>query len=336
MLFSQTAVSRDIDDPKTIADFVAVVQTPERLRLLLLITVADMLAVGPTIWNPWRNALLRELYARSEKALGTPLRQLEQELLGAAQETCHRLLEAAAPAIRQQFDERVTPQWLLGMPEDGMAPALKLLARHWQSQEATISFDYEIHQFAAHTRLYFCLSDIAHLLEYLCGVMVLSRANITGCRSYTLKDGTVCMLMEIQDAAGAAFTDEKALKDMVPLLQRIINHEVWLDDVLEHWKRPKSGPRRGTPPPQIHLDNHVSEQCSVLEIQAGDRPGLLYDIAQVVSQNGLNIITTHISTWGDRAVDVLYVKDRFGLKLEHAAKTDKLRVELLNRLMKDR
>jgi len=65
LLMSHVAFSRDIDDPKTIADFVAEVQSLERLRLLLVLTVADIRAVGPKTWNSWKATLLRELYYRA-------------------------------------------------------------------------------------------------------------------------------------------------------------------------------------------------------------------------------------------------------------------------------
>src|SRR6185295_4660044 len=67
---SKTAQKRAIDDPKTIADFAAFVQSPERLKLLLVLTVADMRATSPKVWNNWKASLLRELYYRTEEVLG--------------------------------------------------------------------------------------------------------------------------------------------------------------------------------------------------------------------------------------------------------------------------
>src|SRR3546814_15354430 len=66
---SYTAFKRDLDDPKTIRDFADLVQSPERLRLLLVLTVADIRAVGPNVWNAWKAALLRDLYWRTESLL---------------------------------------------------------------------------------------------------------------------------------------------------------------------------------------------------------------------------------------------------------------------------
>ena len=66
---SDTAQRRDISDPKTVHDFVAVVQSPEMLRLLLVLTVADIRAVGPGVWNGWKGQLLRELYYEAETVM---------------------------------------------------------------------------------------------------------------------------------------------------------------------------------------------------------------------------------------------------------------------------
>src|SRR5581483_10428939 len=78
LTMSDTAQRRDIADPKTVQDFVKAVQTPERLRLLLLLTTADIRAVGPGVWNGWKGALLRELYFAAEAKMGVS----DQEHLG--------------------------------------------------------------------------------------------------------------------------------------------------------------------------------------------------------------------------------------------------------------
>src|SRR5215467_9929665 len=83
LTMSDAAEKRDVSDPKTVQDFVEIVQTPERLRLLLILTVADIRAVGPGVWNGWKAQLLRELYFEAETLISggdsTPARSARMD-----------------------------------------------------------------------------------------------------------------------------------------------------------------------------------------------------------------------------------------------------------------
>ena len=99
LLMSQTAFKRDIDDPKTILDLAETIQSPERLRLLLVLTVADMRAVSPKVWNGWKATLLRELYMRVAEVLAGGLSTTERDV------RVQRAKEAAA-ALLSDWPER--------------------------------------------------------------------------------------------------------------------------------------------------------------------------------------------------------------------------------------
>ncbi len=113
LLISQTAFKRDIEDPKTILDIAEVVQSPERLRLLLVLTVADMRAVGPKVWNGWKATLLRELYWRVAEVLAGGLSVPERDVRVA------RAKEAAALLLADRPKPEVDAFWNWATPAIG-------------------------------------------------------------------------------------------------------------------------------------------------------------------------------------------------------------------------
>jgi [protein-PII] uridylyltransferase len=82
----------------------------------------------------------------------------------------------------------------------------------------------------------------------------------------------------------------------------------------------------------VVIDNHASNTHTVIEVNGRDRPGLLHDVTAAISEQGLQIASAHITTYGVRAVDVFYVKDVFGLKVEHERKLAQLRAALIEAL----
>lgn len=123
LLLSHTAFQRDIDDPKTILDLADIIQSPERLRLLLLLTIVDMRAVGPRVWNAWKATLLNELYMRVAEVLEGSLATTERD-------------------VRVERAKTATAQWLV---EDGMNEAD---VRHFMGLgygSYWLSFDHDTH-----------------------------------------------------------------------------------------------------------------------------------------------------------------------------------------------
>src|SRR5690349_14244077 len=113
LLMSATAFKRDLADPKTIEDFVQKVQSPERLRLLLILTVVDIRAVGPNVWNEWKRTLLRTLFEAAEERLRLGHKQHGRpELVEARQRDLAELLEWKASAIRAHARRLPDSYWL--------------------------------------------------------------------------------------------------------------------------------------------------------------------------------------------------------------------------------
>lgn len=329
LLFSHTAFSRDLDDPQTIIDFVQVVQSPERLKLLLLITVADIHSVGPGIWNGWKGALLRNLFARAEREMGTPVRDSRELLVQQAQQRLLARLTDWPESLQQLLCEQTSHYFWLSIPEEYHGNLAELMRQVWQ-REHTIAMDYNILEFEAITHIRLCLPDYHGLMHHIAGCITMLGGSILAIKSVTVQDGLTLMLLDIQDKTQQAYAQTHRLDELPAHIQDAISGTLSLDDAVNK-RRPKPSKRQRAleSPPAVYIDNHLSKLYTVIEVNASDRIGLLYDMTGMLRQLNLNIASSQITTYGEKAVDVFYIHDMFGQKVTDATKLDIIRSELL-------
>lgn len=328
LLFTETAFKRDASDPQTIRDFAASVQSVERLRLLLILTAADMRAVGPGVWNAWKAALLRNLYARTEDYL------LTGRLISGEQE--RQALRAELLEHLPFHEEMVDAYLALGETEyiealDAEAHArLVSLVRRVEQEGLPLALDAR-HD-AAHgvTELTVIAPDSHALFSKLAGAISLVGANIAGARIYTLKNGMAVDIFQLQDAEGKTFERPDALSRLAVKMEQTLNNSVDLPRELARQRRPFARAREAFEvPPQVYVENEASSTHTVIEVVGRDRVGFLHAVTRALSEAGLTIASAHISTYGVQAVDVFYVKDPFGFKITHNKKLRDIREALL-------
>lgn len=325
LAFSDTAYKRDLDDPKTIADFVSLVQTPERLRLLFLLTVADIRAVGPHVWNSWKATLLRELYARAERALGT----------GETVSDATALLRAALPSLLPGHDAQEIAAYLAegdaaflsAFPAARHAGLLRLI-RDASRMELPLAFDTAHDRARGITEITLCTGDQKGLFSKLAGAMTLAGANIAAARIHTLKNGMAVDVFQLQDAAGTAFDRPDRLARMAVNIERALSGD--LDLAAEFARRKKPAARRAgvAVTGQVFIDNEASHLYTVIEFSCADRPGLLYEVTGIIAAQGLSIAAARIATYGAQASDVFYVKNSGGRKVTQETKLHELHAAL--------
>lgn len=274
LLMTMTAFKRDLEDPKTIDDFVAAVQSPERLKMLLPLTVADVMAVGPDVWNAWKAGLLRQLYH-----------------------------QAYARMTGVQADE-----------DDGQQTdfdtALASATPHHGSRIAFLPAAGDI------SRLVVSTPDRKGLFATLAGAIAATGATIVQARIFTRSSGEVLDVFDLQDQTGRAYENEKFL---IKTLRRALDGTLDIDNEIRLRRRQQPRARQASPryPARVIIDNAASYLHTLIEVNAADRPGLLHDITSALTAEGLNIHAAKVATFGRHAVDVFYVKDAFGLKIEH-------------------
>ena len=338
LLLSQTAFKRDIDDPKTILDLADTIQSPERLRLLLILTVADMRAVSPKVWNGWKATLLRELFGRVADVLAGGLSTTERDVrVARAKEAVAAQLHEWPAAQLQHFLNLGYPAYWLSFDPDTHARHARLV-RTAECRGAPLTVDTQPLPARAVTEVTVYATDHAGLFSQVAGALAVAGASIVDARIHTMTDGCALDTFWIQDAAGGAFDAPHRLARLSVLIEQALSGRLNLESEIDKLAGGVLLGRRMRAihvPPRVVVDNRASNTHTVLEVNGRDRPGLLHDVTAAISEQGLQIASAHVTTFGVRAVDVFYVKDVFGMKIENERKLAQLRIALLLALHSD-
>ncbi len=332
LLMSRTAFKRDVNDPQTIDDFVGKVQSPERLRLLLVLTACDIRAVGPTVWNGWKGALLRELYYHAAEKMGASentTRTAQRQNL--REELAKLLPDWKKMAIDEYMEEGDTSFWA-SLDASTHARIARLL-RSAESAKSSLSLDTKSDLFRSITDIILVTPDQHGLFSKISGAMALAGANILSAKIFTLKNGMAVEMFHIQDEGGHAFDKPDKLARLSVYMNKAVEGELDIVKEIEHTHL--TYPSRMEVfkvPPRVFADNKVSANHTVIEVGGRDRIGFLHTVTRVLADLGLTIATAHISTYGERAVDVFYIKDGYGMKILHESKLKQVQSALIEAL----
>ncbi len=331
LLLSQTAFKRDIDDPKTILDLADTIQSPERLRLLLILTVADMRAVSAKVWNAWKATLLRELYTRVAEVLAGGLATTERDVrVARAKRATSNLLTDWPAADVQKFLSLGYPGYWLAFDPSTHARHARML-RGAESREAPLTVETEILPQRAVTEVTVYTADHPGLFSRIAGALAVAGASIVDARIHTMTNGMALDTFWIQDAAGGAFDAPHRLARLAVLTEQALSGRLKFATEIRKVTSALLGRRMRAihVPARVVIDNRASNTHTVIEVNGRDRPGFLHDVTAAISEQGVSISSAHVSTYGVRAVDVFYVKDMFGLKITNEQKLVQLRQALL-------
>ncbi len=339
LVMSDVAQKRDLSDPKTIDDFVHVVQTPERLRLLLILTVADIRAVGPGVWNGWKGQLLRDLYhAAEQRMVGGMVGGSAAANLSARADAARATLGDTLVAWKSDERERALnrhyqPYWLTLTPDMHERHAKFIRAAEqsesWQNGEA-LALEASADPFRAVTECAIYTADHPGLFYRLAGGFAVAGASIVDAKAFTTNDGMALDVFWIQDALGGPF-ELARLSRLKEVLIRTLKGEI-VPRTLMDARRVRSREDAFRVEPSVIIDNSASDLCTVIEVDGRDRPGLLHDLTRAIYVSGLSIHSAQIATYGERAVDVFYVKDLYGHKITHEARIRTVEQNLLDAL----
>ncbi len=340
LLMSETAFSRDINDPKTMSDFVELVQSLERLRLLLVLTVADIRAVGPTVWNGWKAALLRSLYHRAKDMMSGGLS--DERVATRVKEAKAALKTRLSDWSDEEFAEFVDlgyPVYWLSQDTDSHVDQAQVVRKAWKSG-ASLTIDSRVHRERDVTEVIIHTPDHPGLFSEIAGAIALAGGNIVDARIFTMTNGMALDTFSVQEvgdwvreSSGSAFDEPGKLEALEEHIEKVIAGALALGRELA--AHPHALPRRShvfTVAPEVHIDNNLSAFNTVIEVIGRDWPGLLSEVTRVLTNLRLQIATAKISTYGVRVVDVFYVKDLFGLKIDHEGKLQQVREALLQAL----
>ncbi len=312
---SRTAFRRDISDPNTIQSFARQVGTQRRLEFLLLLTVADIRAVGPNAWNLWKAELLRRLYSLTLSALKRGAFQPDEMARQAeAQKQAVLALTAGktvSPVDLRTYLDRFDENYFLHYEASTIARhAEALLGR----EESAITILFLTSPVSETTELLIYTRDQSGLMSRISGALAMEGVNILSADIVTTKDGMALDFFVVQNTVGQALDNRLQMQRLEQRLTQFLLDPVRPQPVLVPNEGDLRRQRMFHVPFAIDVDDTV-ETFTILEITSLDRVGLLFLITREMELHGIQIRTAKIATYGERAVDVFYVRDLYGLKL---------------------
>ena len=312
---STIAQSRDLSDPKTIRDFADMVETAHRLHLLLLLTVADIRAVGPTTFNGWKGQLLRTLFAETEPLVeGRHAEKGQAERVKAAEDAFRAAAAAVAPEAVSHFVDRQYPDYWLRTETRKQLEHLRLAERA-RAEGLAFATSFTTDAFTAVTELTVLAPNHPRLLAIFAGACAAAGANIVGASIATTRDGFALDTFLLQREFDREEDEHRRAQRVGESIEKLLKGEIWLKSLMAKRRDSRPALRAFTVTPEVIVDNKVSDQFTVIEVAGLDRPGLLYEVTSAISDLNLDISSAHITTFGERAVDSFYVTDLTNKKI---------------------
>jgi [protein-PII] uridylyltransferase len=316
LLLVNTATHRDLNDEKIVIQCARQIGDVERLKMLYLLTVADSRATGPTAWNDWIAVLLKELFFKvfhilEKGELATPA------AVNIVARKRDELLQAARSLSRDELGtlfEQMTPRYLHYTP-------VKEIVRHIElyrclGEEDSV-LETHIHRGSKYRTVTVCAKDRPGLFSRIAGVFTLNNLNILSAEIYTWRNGTAVDIFKVT-APPDLLREQDTWTRVRDNLRAALKGELDLELALEEKVRTYQAARSHTwlRPDRIVVDNRASDFFTVIEIYTHDFPGLLYKVTNALFRCGLNIWIAKIATKVDQVVDIFYVRDLDGQKVD--------------------
>ena len=315
LLMSEIAQARDIQDPETAKAFADVVQSPQRLALLMILTACDIRAVGPGVWTGWKGSLLRALYYATEPLLSGGHSQVTQsDRIFVARRALAQALDAWPPGDVEAYAARhYDHYWLRAEPELQIEHA-RMIRQADMAGEA-FAGSIRVKAFEGITEVSFYMPDHPRLLSLIAGACTMQDASIIGAQIFSTRDGRAIDTFRLRRSFTSDEDEKVRATRIIDTVKQLLQgkRSILIDGGKEsrHNKRLKPFAL----PAQVSVSNALSEKFTVIEVSGLDRTGLLHALTHQISDLNLTIGSAHIGTYGEKAVDVFYVTDLTGQKI---------------------
>ncbi len=331
LLFAHISQRRDLNDEKMIAQFARQMESSENLKMLYLLTVADVRAVGSDVWTNWKASLFQELYEKAFSILDRGEFQLE-----ASSNRVKSIIKKVVVLLENEFPASLIREELKAMPVRLLlSNAPQLISEQVQlliGQDHDGILMRSTHQPEnGYSDFTICAHDMPGLFSRITGVMAANGVNILGAQINTSKNGKVLDILQVNSPQGLLIIDDQRWDKVKNDMRQVIHGEVRVSELVAKRQRPtlltsRPAPRFAT---RIDIDNEVSESYTVMDIYTHDKVGLLYLITSTLTELGLYIGVSKISTKVDQVADVFYVRDIFGHKITSEDKLTEIRSKMI-------
>jgi [protein-PII] uridylyltransferase len=332
LLMSTVAQSRDLSDRMTIENFSAVIQSVERLKLLTILTAADIKAVGPGVWNGWKAQLIRTLYYETEPVLTGGFSEVNRAQRVALAQTEFRaeLADWTAEEVDAYIALHYPAYWLkVDLPHQiAHARFLRSAAQAGQSLATSVAFP------AARgvTELTVLAPDHPWLLSTIAGACAVAGANIVDAQIFTTTDGRALDTISVSREFELDADEARRAARIIETIERALRGDLKLPEVVAKRETAKTRLKAFAVLPEVTINNGWSTRYTMVEVTGLDRPGLLFELTATLSKLSLNIASAHVATFGERVVDVFYVTDLFGAKITSATRQATIKRALITLL----
>jgi [protein-PII] uridylyltransferase len=305
-------------------------ETSENLKMLLLLTISDVRAVGSEVWTNWKALLFQELYEKAFNVLERGEFHLEasSERVKAVIKKVAALLEDefAAARVREEL-KAMSVRLLLSNNLPAIAGYVRMLIG---LEEAEVLMQLTHEPASGYSEFIICAHDMPGLFSRITGVMAANGVNILGAQINTSRNGKVLDILQVNSPQGMLIMDEQRWQKVEAEMQRVIHGKSNVAELVAKRQRPtlltsRPAPRFAT---RVEIDNEVSQDYTVIDIYTHDKVGLLYLITSTLTRLGLYIGVSKISTKVDQVADVFYVRDIFGQKIMAADKLEEITTQL--------
>jgi [protein-PII] uridylyltransferase len=335
LVMSTVAQSRDLSDRRTIENFAAVVQSVEQMKLLTILTTADIRGVGPGVWNGWKAQLLKTLYYETEPVLTGGFSEVNRA----------RRITAAQAEFRMAFTEWPTEEIDAYVGRHYPAYWLKVeLARKIRQARFIRASELAGHKLAINvgfdeargvTELTILAVDHPWLLSIIAGACASAGANIVDAQIYTTTDGRALDTIAISREYDRDEDEGRRARRIGEMIEQVLEGKLRLPEVVARRDAGRGKVKAFVVEPEVAINNQWSELYTVIEVSGLDRPGLLYELTTAISKLNLNIASAHVATFGERARDVFYITDLLGAQISAPTRHAAIRSALLHLLSSD-
>ena len=287
---SAAMFSRDVFDPRTIRDVAHQMGTVERLKVLTLLTYADIGAVNPTAMTPWRAEQLWQLYLMVYNEL---TRELQTERIEA--------VPTGSPE-RIAFLQGFPVRYLRTHSETGIGEHMALEEKSHKRGMAV-----DIRKLDSAWQLTLVAHDRPGLFASVAGTLSCFGMNILKAEAFSNLRSLVLDTFTFADPARTLDLNPSEIDRLHATVQRVLSGKADVKELLRNRPKPVLPSRKAGIQARVVFDSEASGTATLIEIVAEDRPGLLYDLATAISANGGNIEVVLIDTQAHKAIDVFYV-----------------------------